>query len=241
MFNFFTIKPQDSNLITTIKQSFEHSKRSFYYRYWRLAIDCLYCHASPGVLEATITELDQMRKGTLLNLGGGTGQVAKIFSSLGYEVFNVDIDINPDKTNDHNINFNLNSQENLPFLENQFDVVVCQEIIEHLENPWQLFRGAKRVLQNEGMLIVSTPNIASSFSKMRFLLTNYFNWFTPDCFNYHINPLPYWEIELIATQTGFQLIKIVGNGDFLLSKKKQTDRQIIKNNEELIYFFKIKK
>ncbi len=41
---------------------------------------------------------------------------------------------------------------------NRFDVITCFDVIEHLENPADFFRNAKRYLKNDGIIIVSTPN-----------------------------------------------------------------------------------
>lgn len=238
------IKPRDNELTKKIKGNFTHNERSFIYKHLKLMVDCIYCHAAPGVIEMTLTELTTLqpnRQGKkLLNLGGGTGQVAKILESLGYDVYNIDIDTKPEEVSEKNINFDLNSTQAIP-MNIKFDVVLCQEIIEHLENPWKLFRDAKNILTNDGLFIVSTPNIASSFSKLKFYFTDHFKWFSPDCFEYHVNPLPYWEIKLIGERTGFELIKIKGSGDFFFKRDETNNKKIIKDNEELIFIFKIKK
>ena len=42
--------------------------------------------------------------------------------------------------------------------EKQFDVIVCFEAIEHIDEHEQLMREVKRFLKEDGMFIVSTPN-----------------------------------------------------------------------------------
>lgn len=209
------VNKKDSEKVSYLKNKFSHSVRGFYYGLTRRFADSLYCHATPGALETTIRIIEDSKKeGKLLNLGGGTGQVANIFKDLGFDVYNLDIDIKKEDENEKNINFDLNEIKNLPFPEKSFDVVVCQEIIEHVENPWKLFRDVKSIITTDGVFILSTPNPASLFSKIRFLFTGFFNWFTPDCFDYHINPLFNWELELISKKTGFKLISVSGSGDY---------------------------
>ena len=48
--------------------------------------------------------------------------------------------------------------EDLPFENNSMDIVICTEVIEHVINPTVVLRELKRVLKNEGLIIVSTPN-----------------------------------------------------------------------------------
>src|SRR3989344_925841 len=39
-----------------------------------------------------------------------------------------------------------------------FNTIVAAEIIEHLENPSKFLRGARKILKDDGRLIISTPN-----------------------------------------------------------------------------------
>ncbi|MFA5023119.1 MAG: class I SAM-dependent methyltransferase [Candidatus Paceibacterota bacterium] len=236
---FFTVKAPDDILIENIKNKFEHEKRSFFFGWKKHLVDSLYCHASPGVLEETLRLISDTAKasGDLLNLGGGTGQVSQIFKSLGHEVYNVDLAL--ENTDEKNIRWDLN-QKPYPFADQTFDFIVGQEIIEHLENPWEFFRQAKRILRPNGLFIISTPNILSTRSRLKFLLTGYFPWFTPDCFSYHINPVPYWQIELIARQTGWQIEKTLGNGDYFFPQKRKSLAKILSRNEEIIIALKPK-
>ncbi len=238
--NLIIIKPKDSEKIREFKKKFIHNERSFVHGFIKYLVDSLYCHASPGVIETIILELENLKKDNkisgskLLNIGGGTGQVSSIYESVGFDVFNLDIDIiSSDKKN---IKFDLNQNIPIPFEEKTFDVIVCQEIIEHVENPWKIFKEAKRLLKNDGVFIISTPNILSLQSKIVFIFTGYFKWFTPECFNYHINPIPEWEIRLIASKNNYDIFLTKGSGDYFFDKDNKNHKKIIRNNESLIFF-----
>src|SRR3989339_239987 len=230
---FIIIRPKDSNLIKDIKKIFLHNERSFVYGLRKYLVDSLYCHASPGVMELVVNNLNlfikkDVSRNKLLNLGGGTGQVSKIYESLGFEVYNVDIEEkNIDKKH---IQFDLNSTDHLPYQDNYFDVIVCSEIIEHIENPWKLFRDVKKHLKESGLFVLTTPNIQSSFSKLKFLFLGYFHWFTPNCFSFHINPIFKWEVELIANKYDFKLEKICGSGDYYFNKNSGKLKKIMNKN-----------
>lgn len=236
--SFFTIKPKDDNVIVKLKKTFIHSERSFVYGFRQYLVDSLYCHASPGTIEVTICELQKLRPaGEILNLGGGIGQVSDIFRNLGYVVYNIDLEISREKINDFNVQHNLNDYSPLPIADKKFDIVLCQEIIEHLENPWHLIYQAQKALKPGGIFIVSTPNTQSRWSRIRFLFTGYLPWFSPDCFTYHINPIFDWELKLIAEKNGLSLVKIKGNGDYYFNRRNIDQKKILAKNEELIYFF----
>jgi len=66
----------------------------------------------------------------------------------------------------------------LPFEDSTFDTVVSFEIIEHLKNTDKFLAEMKRVLKNNGIFIVSTPNIESydeenQFHEHEFNLTEF--------------------------------------------------------------------
>ena len=56
------------------------------------------------------------------------------------------------------IDFCVADALNLPYKKNFFDIVVCNNIWEHVTNPMQLLSEIKRILKPGGYLIVSTPN-----------------------------------------------------------------------------------
>lgn len=228
---------EDEPIIKELKKYFVHEDRVGYYKNRRFHCDGICCEATPGVLENVILLLDRLTKENkdtkLLNIGSGSSQFDKVLDCLELEVFNTDIVIENEDT--HNKWCDLNFENPIPY-NKKFDIVLAQEVIEHLENPWKLFRDLNTSLKDGGYLIVSTPNIASLQSKIKFLIGNHFAWFTPKCLSYHINPVPYWEIELIAERTGFRVEEIIGSGDYFFSNnKKKSKKCVISDNEGLIF------
>jgi SAM-dependent methyltransferase len=53
----------------------------------------------------------------------------------------------------------------LPFEDNSLDLVYCSEVVEHLEQPEQLFLEIHRVLQPGAFLILTTPNEPNIFQR----------------------------------------------------------------------------
>jgi len=54
--------------------------------------------------------------------------------------------------------FGVGDVRDLPFDEGSFDLVVCFEVLEHLEDPEPAITALKGVLRESGLLIVSSPN-----------------------------------------------------------------------------------
>lgn len=57
-----------------------------------------------------------------------------------------------------NCQFKVMDANNLQFEERQFDIVICSEVIEHIEDPIETLREIYRVLRESGLAIVTTPN-----------------------------------------------------------------------------------
>ncbi len=62
------------------------------------------------------------------------------------------------------------NRDELPWPENTFDCVVCCEVIEHIVDTDRLLSELKRVLKPGGVLVLSTPNLASALNRVFVLL-----------------------------------------------------------------------
>ena len=58
---------------------------------------------------------------------------------------------------------------NLPFPNGIFDVIVLDEVIEHLVDTDSIMDEIHRVLKHDGQLLISTPNLASWFNRIALL------------------------------------------------------------------------
>lgn len=56
------------------------------------------------------------------------------------------------------IDFCVADAHNLPYCDNYFDVVVCNNLWEHVPDPLLLLKGIRRILKDKGYLILSTPS-----------------------------------------------------------------------------------
>jgi ubiquinone/menaquinone biosynthesis C-methylase UbiE len=71
---------------------------------------------------------------------------------------------------------NLNSCALLPFQDHTFDIVVCNDILEHLLEPLSILKEAVRVLRKDGRIIVNVPNHNYWPMRLRFLLGKGIMW-----------------------------------------------------------------
>ena len=59
----------------------------------------------------------------------------------------------------------------LPFLDQEFELAVAVEVLEHIDGHDRFFSEVARILKPDGAFVFTTPNILSLKSRMRFLFT----------------------------------------------------------------------
>ncbi|PYS43965.1 MAG: hypothetical protein DMG13_34605 [Acidobacteria bacterium] len=100
----------------------------------------------------------------VLDLASGEGYGSKILAETASSVVGVDIDENAichatQRYGREALQFIIGSITAVPISENHsFDVIVCFEAIEHIEEQEKLLGEVKRLLKPDGVFIVSTPN-----------------------------------------------------------------------------------
>ncbi len=69
--------------------------------------------------------------------------------------------------------------QRLPFSDQEFGLVTCFEVVEHIKSPQGLLNEVRRVLKKDGLFIISTPNIASPYLRLKHLFGS-FGFHDPD-------------------------------------------------------------
>lgn len=147
----------------------------------------------------------------LLDVASGGGSLAQRLLDLGFEVhcttWNEKLRVNAPTYHlnlDHP--FRLSDVGNIPF-----DVIVASEIIEHVENPSLFLRSCASALTPDGLLIITTPNVADIVSRLQWFFRG-----CPDIFgsaevvhNRHISII--WQIgfERLARVAGLRITERV--------------------------------
>jgi 2-polyprenyl-3-methyl-5-hydroxy-6-metoxy-1,4-benzoquinol methylase len=172
-------------------------------------------HADTGVHEeaAALFMKYVTTNAKVLDVGAGAGAFSQRLTDLGYSVTALDAD--PEKWIPTDIPFlQLDIDAGIAAsVQKTFDSVCCLEVIEHVENPWNLLREIYSVVRPGGYLLLSTPNITSFLSRGIFFLTGRFHQFDEGDLSYgHISPISSFELEHAACKTGWEVVDVTAGG-----------------------------
>jgi len=91
-------------------------------------------------------------KNRILNVGSGNGRDYFYLTSKGKKVINVDIAEHKDYPY-----IKADVTKGLPFKDREFDAVIIAEVLEHLFEDYIALKEIRRVLKDDGVLIVTVP------------------------------------------------------------------------------------
>lgn len=114
-----------------------------------------------GILVKTLLEKYQPIVGkNILDIGSGEGGTSSVLSENN---FVVSVDLSFLRLQRQRANFRIKNSVNsnallLPFSDSSFDIIILQDVIEHLSDIENLLTEIKRVLKPNGTIYLSTPN-----------------------------------------------------------------------------------
>ena len=122
-----------------------------------------------AVILKHIEKLSRGKKLRILDIGCFPYHIGAALEALGHDVYGIASEHEPVKKKNVKV-LNIETQQ-FPFDNNFFDMVLCNEVIEHLvQSPLIPLREIYRVTKKGGYLMVTTPNIARSINRTKLLL-----------------------------------------------------------------------
>ena len=157
-----------------------------------------------GRSKKLLSSLSKYRSsGTLLDIGCGLGYLmeqAKIcgWKTMGLEISDFAVDICRKK----GLIVKKGTIGNVKFPKNHFDVVVAQDVLEHLFDPGGFLNEVNRIMKKNGYLVLEMPNNASlrRYAKGR----DWLEYIPP----LHLNFFDNKTLKKILEKHGFKVIKI---------------------------------
>ncbi len=148
----------------------------------------------------------------VLDVGAGQGALSAKLNDAGFDV--AACELHPEIFRCDQVECRqADLTQSLPYDDASFDAAVAVEVMEHLVDPDRLFAEAARVLKTGGVFAMSTPNILSLKSRIRFLACGFFYSFKPLDFENkhgleHVNSLTLDQYLYLAHRNGFEIAKV---------------------------------
>ncbi len=146
---------------------------------------------------------------SVLDLGCGTGAWASRLVSRGHNVTCADQDrdgfvLKPVPFIHADLNEDFSGR-----IPGRFSAITAIEVIEHLENPRHFLRQCKALLDDQGIILLTTPNIECVAGRLRFLLRGTFRMFDKDerySEPTHISPIQSYMFTKMVKDVGLRLL-----------------------------------
>jgi 2-polyprenyl-3-methyl-5-hydroxy-6-metoxy-1,4-benzoquinol methylase len=134
-------------------------------RYWLDAIK------RGELVKATVSKFASAAdRAKVLDVGCGDGGTAIAFIKSGNEVYAIDVDYEIIKrakarAEEEKVKVNFLVADGLrsPFMHSFFDIIICNDVIEHVLKPPKLTMEAHRTLKSGGIIYLSAPNKISPY------------------------------------------------------------------------------
>ncbi len=129
-----------------------------------------------------------------VDLGAGSGVLAVRLRALGWDVLAADINAKGYKADVPFLQLDLNQPDFAARLgEGKFGLVIAVEVIEHVESPIGFLRNVGRLLNPEGIAVLTTPNVDNAPARVKFLVTGTVRMMDAQGEPTHISPI-FWDL-----------------------------------------------
>jgi len=188
-----------------LKQNFKYSLKDYFQNKDRL-------EKRFGKLTKIILKFKN--NGKLLDVGAGFGLLTSILYRLGK--FKITV-VEPENEA-HFLRkipkeiFKKNFSDFLKINKQKFDLILLIDVLEHLKNPKKSLLEIKKILNNNGFLVIQLPNYKSLMAK----ICKHWSWWMIEDHKYFFSPK---SIKKLTKETGFQLIFFKTYEDFYDFKK----------------------
>lgn len=153
----------------------------------------------------------------ILEIAGSVGYMSTCLFNEGYSILLTDIESTPlNVAVEKNPNLHtalMDAAESFPFKDNTFHAIYAGDIIEHLFDTSLFLNECYRCLKSDGILLLTTPNLASLEDRVRFLFGKSPRQINPthEFLYLHIRPFTYHKMKEILAQRGFCNFKLCTN------------------------------
>ena len=136
----------------------------------------------------------------MLDVGCGNGVTLLEARNLGVEAWGIEADPNVKRFADAlDLRIHIGNLYDNPFAETVFDLIVLNQVVEHLPEPDKALELIRSRLSKDGRVILVFPNINSLWCKLSG--SRWINWHVP----YHLHHFNATTFSLMAERCGFRV------------------------------------
>jgi 2-polyprenyl-6-hydroxyphenyl methylase/3-demethylubiquinone-9 3-methyltransferase len=161
----------------------------------------------PGLHEALVRCLPPLdRDGAVLDVGCGTGAWLARLAKHGFvNLYGIDVELpRVGSTGAQIFRMDLD-KDDLRFAGVQFQLITAIEVIEHIENVGRLLSLVESHLKDDGLFLLTTPNIHSLHSRLRFLLKGELQFFDEKADRTHLQPFVFTGLRRMLARHGLRI------------------------------------
>ena len=109
------------------------------------------------------------QQGTFLDVGSGIGTLLHVARKHGFTTYGVEVSewASAYSRNERGLNVVTGTLQAAAYPESNFDVIVINHVLEHVDVPRRLLAEAHRILKDDGLLVVGVPNIGSIMARIQ--------------------------------------------------------------------------
>jgi SAM-dependent methyltransferase len=142
-------------------------------------------------------------RGTLLDVGTGVGTLLEVARDRGFAVRGVELSewASAHARTAKGLDVATGTLEEARFPDRSFDVVVINHVLEHVPEPGPALAEIRRILKDDGLLVVGVPNAGSL---MAVLLGPRWSSWRPEQHAWHFTPAT---LSALVRNAGFRVVR----------------------------------